>query len=399
MKKAIIAIVLYVLILHVLIPCIYYFFVGFTPVYSNLVDYPSLYKAIFLITIPLVLSIFILKISDKKEYVISPIVEGKPISVLYYFSIVFKLFNFYLSGGFGALISGGSSGSLSNYISLFLNPFTLLLIMLFVQKDRISVIKAVFFYVAYITMSGSRSGVISIFFILFIGMAFEGYKYYGGKIKNFLKYGLILAPVLFIYATVTRGIDELVGFDFIINQIIGRMSTLETSMLPLYYESNNLDLDLFYLKYDFWHQLKLCIDALLPGQIFEFDVMPNNYYRAMFMGFTETFVIENYMSVNFTLPIYLYLKYGYFAIPFTILYVIGFYRILLFFKQKPFVVIILLSAFYDMIYFFDWVMVFMVLYSSLLTVLFVKMFIPFYKIICQILLELRYFNPADSLKD
>lgn len=397
MKKALIAILLYVLILHVLIPCIYYIFVGFTPVYSSLIDYPSLYKAIFLITIPLLLSVFILKISSKKEYLIRPTVEGKPISVLFYFSIFFKLINFYLSGGFGGLLSGGSSGSLSNYISLFLNPFTLLLIMLFVQKDRISVIKAVFFYVAYITMSGSRSGVISIFFILFIGMAFEGYKYYGGKIKSFLKYGLILAPVLFIYATVTRGIGELVGFDFIVNQIIGRMSTLETSMLPLYYESSNLDLSLFYLKYDFWHQLKLCIDALLPGQIFEFDVMPNNYYRAMFMGYTESFVIENYMSVNFTLPIYLYLKYGYFSILFTVLYVVGFYRILLFFKQKPFVVIILLSAFYDMIYFFDWVMVFMLLYSAMLTVLFVKMFIPFYKIISQIFVKLRYVNPSDPL--
>jgi len=397
MKKAIIAIILYVLILHVLIPCVYYLFVGFIPVYTDLIDYPALYKATFLITTSLVLSILILKINNKKEYITRPIVEGKPISFLYYFSILFKLVTFYLSGGFEALISGGSSGSLSNYISLFLNPFTLLLILLFVQKERVSAIRAIVFYVIYVTLSGSRSGIISIFFIFFIGMAFEGYKYYRDKIKTFLKYGLLLAPALFIYATVTRGVADIVGFDFIINQIVGRMSTLETSMLPLYYDSNNLDLDLFYLKYDFWHQLKLCIDTLLPGQIFEFDVMPNNYYRAMFMGYSESFVIENYMSVNFTLPIYLYLKYGYFAILFTILYVVGFYKVLLWYRRRPFVVIILLSAFYNLIYFFDWVMVFMTLYSSLLTVLFVKMFIPFYKIINQILIKFRYLDPSKSL--
>lgn len=384
MKKTIIAIIWYVLILHVFIPCIYYLCIGFTPVYSDLVDYGSLYKSVFLIIFPLLLSIFILKISTKNDFVVKPVVDGKPINFLYYFSVLFKLVTFYLNGGFQSVIEGGSSGSLTNYVSLFLNPFTLLLLLLFMQKKKSSVIKAILFYVMYITLSGSRSGIISIFFVFFIGMAFEGFKYYKSKLQNFLKFGLLLAPILFVYATISRGFDELVGFDFIINQIVGRMSTLETSMLPLYYDSHNLDLSLFYLKYDFLHQLKLCIDALLPGQIFEFDVMPNNYYRAMFMGYSESFVIENYMSINFTLPIYLYLKYSYLSIILTVFYIIGFYRLLFFFKNKPFIIIILLSVFYDLIYFFDWVMVFMQFYSALLTILFVKGFIIFYKIMKQI---------------
>lgn len=397
MKKAVIAIISYVIILHVFIPCIYYFFAGFTPVYSDLVDYPALYKAVFLITIPLLLSIFILKIIPVKEDFVMPIIDGYPINFLFYLSVVFKLIKFYLTGGFEGLLSGESSGSLANYISLFLDPFTLLLVLLFVQKKKSNVIKAILFYVLYVTLSGSRSGIISIFFVLFIGMAFEGFKYYKGKLQNFLKIGILIAPFLFIYATISRGLDEIVGLDFIMNQIVGRMSALETSMLPLYYESHNLDLSLFYSKYDFLHQLKLSIDALVPGQIFEFDVMPNNYYRAMFMGFSESFVFENYMSVNFTLPIYLYLKYSYFGMLFTVFYIIGFYKLLVFFKDKPFVIIIFLSTFYNLIYFFDWVMVFMTLYSSFLTILFVKMFIPCYKIIKQIFFKLRYFNPSESL--
>ena len=137
MKRAIIAIIWYVLILHVFIPCTYYLCIGFTPVYSDLVDYSSLYKAAFLITFPLLLSIFILKTSIRKNYVVKPSVDGKPINFLYYFSVLFKLFAFYLNGGFQSVIDGGASGSFTNYVSLFLNPFTLLLLLLFVQKKKI----------------------------------------------------------------------------------------------------------------------------------------------------------------------------------------------------------------------------------------------------------------------
>ncbi|MGE6353885.1 hypothetical protein ACQKCJ_08385 [Flavobacterium sp. NPDC079362] len=393
MKKAVIAIIWYVIILHILIPYLYYFIVGFTPVYSDIIDYPSLNKSTLIIIVPLIISVFGLKLISAKHEFVMPIVDGRPINFLYYFSVVFKLVTFYMTGGFEGMLSGENSGSLSNYISLFLNPFTLLLLLLFVQKRKSNVIFAIFFYVVCVSLSGSRSGIISIFFVLFIGMAFEVFKYYKVKIQNFLKFGMLLAPILFVYVTISRGFDEIVGFDFIMNQIIGRISTLETSMLPLYYQSHNLDLTLFYSKYDFWNQLKLSIDTLLPGQIFEFDVMPNNYYRAIFMGYSESFVFENYMSVNLTLPIYLYLKYGYLGLFFTVLYIVGFYKLLVIFRNKPFVIIALLSTFYNLIYFFDWVMVVITLYSSFLTILFVKMFIPVYKIIVQILQKLRLFNP------
>jgi hypothetical protein len=389
MKKAIIAILLYILVMHVFIPCIYYCFFGITPIYSDLVDYPSLIKAVLLISIPLLISAFILKFSPSKEDYINPNIEGKPINVLFYFAVLLKLITFYFTGGYETILSGESNGTLMNYIFLFLNPFTLLLILLFVQKKKSNVIKAIIFYVAFVTLSGSRSGVVSVFFVFFIGLAFERFSLYKQKIYLVLKYGLIVAPFLFIYATRSRGIDEMVGVDFILNQIVGRISTLETSMLPLYYDANNLDLSLFYSKYNFWHQLKLSVDAVLPGQFFEHDVMPNNYYRSMFLGFSESFVAENYMSINFTLPVYLYLKYSYFAIPFTVLYVIVFYRILYFFRKNPLVVIAFLSSFFNLIYFFDWVMFFTQLYSSFLTIIFIKAFIPSFRILKQIIIQVK----------
>ncbi|MDI6034447.1 O-antigen polymerase [Flavobacterium sp. LB2P84] len=392
MKKAIIAILLYILILHVFIPCIYYCFYDFIPIYSDLIDYPSLIKAGLLISVPLLISVFLLKFFPSKDDLIKPDIEGKPINFLFYFAILLKLITFYFTGGYEGVLSGESNGTLLNYVFLFLNPFTLLLVLLFVQKKKSNVIKSILFYVIFITLSGSRSGVISIFFVFFIGLAFEGFKQYRLKIYKFLKYGIIIAPFLFIYATISRGLDEVVGLDFILNQIVGRMSTLETSMLPLYYDRHNLDLSLFYLKYDLWHQLKLSIDAILPGQIFDLDVMPNNYYRAMFTGYSESFVFDNYMSVNLTLPVYLYLKYSYFAIPFTVFYVIGFYKILCIFKYKPLVAIVFLSTFYNLIYFFDWVMVFTQLYSSFLTILFIKAFIPSFKIFKQLIKPIKNYE-------
>ena len=115
----------------------------------------------------------------------------------------------------------------------------------------------------------------------------------------------------------------------------------------------------------------------MPGQIFDFDVMPNNYYRAMFLGYSESFVFDNYMSVNLTLPIYLYMKYSYFSIIISIFYILGFYKLVLFLKRYPLLVIMFLSVFYNILYFFDWNMVFSQLCISFLTITFLKIFVLF----------------------
>ncbi|MCD0473667.1 hypothetical protein LPB87_04580 [Flavobacterium sp. EDS] len=375
MKKAIIAILIYFLVLHVFLPAIYYIIYGFTPVYSDLVDFPALIKSFVLLFIPLVLAIIILFFIPTKNDKIKANIDGKPITILFYFSILLKLGLLMTMGGFEATITGEKNGTLVNYITLFLNPFTLLLTLLFVQKKKSNVLLAILFYVISVTLSGSRSGIITIFFVFFIGLAFETFKFYKGKLSIFLKCGIIIAPILFIFATKLRGIDDFVGIDFIFNQIVGRMSVLETSMMPIYYYDNNIEMELFYDKYSVSHQFFLALDSIVPGQLFDFDIMPNNYYRAIFMEYSQSFVLENYMSVNLCLPTYLYLKYGYFTFLLTILYVIGFYKLTSLLKSYPLLVVVLLSAFYNVIYFFDWVMVFTQIYTGILTVLVLKMFV------------------------
>jgi hypothetical protein len=377
MKKTIIAIIIYFLMLHVLLPGAYYLCNGFMPIYSDFENRQALIKSFFLICIPLIITIFILRFLPKRNDIISPNIDGKPVTFLFYFSILLKLVILFTTGGFAAAISGETNGTVSNYISLFFNPFTLLLVLLFVQKKRSNIVIAILFYVLSVTLSGSRSGIITIFFVFFIGYTFEIFKIYQKKLSNFLKYSIFLTPIIFIFATKLRGVDEVFSLDFLLNQIVGRMSVLETSMLPVYYYDNNLNLELFYDKFSFWNQLKLIIDGILPGQIFDFDVMPNNYYRAMFLDYSESFVFDNYMSVNLTLPIYLYLKYSYFSIIFCVMYVLGFYKLTLLLKRYPLFVIILLSVFYNILYFFDWDMVFSQLYISFLTITFLKFFILF----------------------
>jgi len=377
MKKSIIAIILYFLTIHLILPGIYYLIFGFTPIYSDVVDLPALLKSFFLIFSSISFALLLLFLIPGKKDEIEPSINGKPVSELFYFSIFLKLGIFYYYGGFSGVIGGEANGGLGNYVSLFFNPFLLLLVLLFAQKKRSSSILAVLFYIIATTLSGSRSGILSIVFVFFIGYSFVAFKQYKKRLYWFLMIGLSMAPLVFIFATNLRGYTDSISISMIADQIAGRMSVLETSMLPIHFLDNNLNMDLFYEKYSFINQFKLSLDSIVPGQLFAFDVMPNNYYRAMFMGYEQSFVFENYMSINLTLPVYLYLKYSYLSLILTPLYVLGFYKITTFFKKYPLVVILILSVFYYLLYFFDWVFIFTQLYKSILTLMFLKIYIMF----------------------
>lgn len=385
MKKAIIALIIYVLTIHVVLPGLFYLYTGLIiPIYSSLLDIHSFVKAGIIISVSLIISVILLCFF-KKDQPIKPIIKGAPVAVLFYGSVIFQLLIFYITGGFGAILAGEANGTLFKYISLFLNPYVLLLVLIFGQEKKIKILKAIVFYIIAITLSGSRSGILTVFFIFFIGLAFETLKFYEKKVIKFLKYTLILAPLLYVFATQIRNTNSTTDYSFLKYAIAGRMSTLETAMLPVYYYDNKLDLNLFYEKYSFINQLKLVVDGFIPGQIFDYDVMPNNYFRAIFTGYSIPFVQENYVSINITLPIYLYLKYNYWGILFTVFYIVGFYLILRFFKRSPLIVIVLLSGFYNILYFFDWVMVFNQFYAGLLTLLFIKLYLFFRKLFLQII--------------
>jgi len=374
MKKSIVAIIIYFLTIHIALPGIYYLIYGFAPVYTDLIDLPALIKSFYLIVCPILLALLLILIIPSKDDVIEPSIDGKPVSELFYFSIFLKLFIFYYYGGFSAVIAGEANGTLGNYLSLFFNPFVLLLVLLFAQKKRSNAILAVLFYILSTTLSGSRSGILSIVFVFLIGYSFVTFKLYKKSLYRFVAGGLLVAPMIFIFATNLRGYTDSISMSLVFDQIAGRMSVLETSMLPIHFLDNGLNMDLFYEKYSFINQFKLSLDSIIPGQLFDFDVMPNNYYRAIFMGYDQSFVMDNYMSINLTLPIYLFLKYSYLSIILTPLYILSFYKIAIFFKKYPLIVILVLSVFYYLLYFFDWVFIFTQLYKSVLTLIFLKIY-------------------------
>lgn len=385
MKKAIIGIILYFLTIHVVLPALFYWYKGGVfPIYNTFLDMPAYTKAGLLIFISFSISLLVLLFLPKGKTIV-PKLNTTAITSLFYFSVLFKLFTFYLYGGYSGLLAGDGAGKINTYIAIFLNPFTLLLILFFGQSKKSSLIKPIIFYIISVTLSGSRSGILSVFFVFFIGLAFDSFSFYKNKIIKFLKYSLILSPMLYVFATQTRN-GSTVDYSFLQYAIVGRMSTIETAMYPVYYKDNNLDMNLFNEKYSVVNQFKLILDAFLPGQFFDFDISPNNYYRAMFMDASLNYVRENYMSINMTLPVYLYVKYGYFCVFLTVIYIIGFYRLINYLKENPLIVIALLSCFYSMIYYFDWLMTFTELYSALLTVCTVKLymflrklFLPYFK--------------------
>jgi hypothetical protein len=374
MKKALIGILFYFIILHVLIPIVFYLFKGdVIPVYSSFFYQESFIKAFFLIVFSFGISLSVLFLLPEGK-VITPLINNTSITRLFYFSVLFKLFTFYLYGGYQGLLSGEAAGKINTYIAIFLNPFTLLLIVFFGQSKRSSLIMPVIFYILSATLSGSRSGILAVFFIFFIGYAYKSFIFYKVRLLRFLKYTFIFSPILYVLASQVRD-SSLIDYSFLQYQIVGRMSTLETAMHPIYYKDNNLDLTLFNEKYGLINQFKLVLDSFIPGQIFEFDISPNNYYRSIFFDTSLTYVRENYMSINMTLPVYLYMKYGYFCIPLTVVYIFAFYILLIYLRRSPLISIALLSCFYNIIFYFDWVMTFTELYSALLTVLTVKFYL------------------------
>jgi hypothetical protein len=209
-----------------------------------------------------------------------------------------------------------------------------------------------------------------------VGIAFENFSFYKKKILTFLKFAVVVSPILFVYATQIRYGADYIDYKTIGNLIMGRVSFVELGMIPIhYYDTGDLDLSLFYEKYGIIHQTKLILDSLIPGDVFGFDVMPNNYYRSIFLGYSEDFVIDNYMSMNITLPVYFYMFMGYFGSLFTYLYMLGYYSVCKLLKKSPFLVLLLLSTLYETLVYFDWVMVFSQFFIGLLTIIVLKGYI------------------------
>lgn len=373
MKKAFIAILLYYLTFHFIVPKLYYLFFGDVFIYSTLIDSIAANKAFWMNFVAILVTVGIILKLPLRDAKIEPNIFTNAPSELFYFSILYSFIFLFVSGGFKGIISGGVAGGILNYINLFLNPWVLLLCCVFLQNGKKPVIFMIVCYIFSVTIGGSRSGVLGIILLFCYGLGFSSFDIYRKRIFKFMKYALILSPLIFVFATTLRFDDD--GFDWqlLSNLIVGRVSFIELGMIPIHYVDNGgLDLTLYYNKYSFLHQSKLIIDSLAPGQLFEFDVMPNNYFRAVFFGFTEDFVVNNYMSINITLPVYFYTLFGYTGVLITIVYLVVYFELFSKLRKYPFISLALISTLYEVLVYFDWVMVFNRFFSTMLTILTLK---------------------------
>lgn len=371
MKKAFISILLFYYTLHFLLPGSYFLINGYFNLYAaDVTDWPATWKGFALNSAMILGSILVIYFLPAPKRKLAP--KYYDITKLLYFSILFSVFFFFMRGGFEGAITGNMGGSFTSYVNMFLKSNFVLMAILFYQKKKIRPGLLFFLFLIYTTLQGSRSGAISLFVVFLMYPVFQNYELYKKKLRRVLLVFLIASPVLFVLATVlVRKADVGVDSEMILNQIAGRMSFLETSMLPIHYKDNGeLNLDLFYTKYSLGHQVQLMIDGLIPGSVFEFDVMPNQYYRALFLGYSEEYVMESYTSINLTLPVYLYMYFNeYITVIFSILIIVGYYLLCVKCYHKAIIFLPLLASLYHLLYYFDWVMWFMILFPGILTML------------------------------
>ncbi|QKJ29409.1 hypothetical protein HQ865_06440 [Mucilaginibacter mali] len=369
MKKAFIAILFFYLIFHFIIPQIYILCFGDIHLYSDITDSGASIKVFWLNVLPILITVSLLYILPLKNFQVKPAIRSSAASELFYVSMCYTVLFVIVAGGFKGIVSGALSGSLFNYVNLFLNPLVLLMAAIFLQEKKMKVVQMILIYVVVITLSGSRSAIIGIVLVFLIGIGFYNFNKYQKGIKKLLVYASIISPVLFILATQLRESFSAVDLSVISYVMIGRVSCIELGMIPVHFmDTNSLDFSLFFEKYGMIHQLKLIVDSLVPGDLFGFDIMPNQYYRQIFFGQSESFVLENYMSINITFPVYLYLYFGYWSIILTVLFLLLYFIFLYKLKNNSYILLLFLPPLYHILIYFDWVMIFNEFFVSLLTV-------------------------------
>lgn len=347
MKKVYISILLFFLVFHYIIPCFFYFTYGFVNIYSNLYDFESIIKGFLLNFISIIGAIFFVAYLPDKRQQVEPVYQHT--TKFYSIAAFFVIIPFILYGGFAGALRGAANSSVFSFLKLFFDFSTAIFFALFLQRKVLNVFYLFFLYIFILTFTGSRSAVIFIFLLVLMYPMFSNSNIYRPIVLKYFKMGLLISPILFIIGTSTRTQKKDEGLhkiSYVGEKIIGRISFLELNMIAISKTDNKTaDIALFENKYGASNQLKQIVNAASPIDPFIYDIDPNQYFRAIFLGYTEKEVRSSYMSINLSLPVYLYIKYGFiFACVFSILIISGIYCVLFKFRNNIYVVSIILLS-------------------------------------------------------
>lgn len=305
----------------------------------------------------------------------------------YYYIALFIYVVLAISGGvldFYNVVTGGTNSTLLSYYSLFFYPVIIFLVFLFCIKNKGSILIFVGSYLILTLISHSRSGAVHLVIYL-IGFALatdvlsikklrrrasDAYRKYHKQIKCIVLILIIIAPIVFVYSTYSRGSIVSDNEHRVTETIAARCSCLDEAGLALYMcERNEQSEKLFLEKYGVVNQMKCIIDSSIPGSLFEGDVDPNQYYRAIVGYMSATDAARYYSSTNLMLPIYMVMKYGVLAgTLFSVMIITIFYMVVCRIRNNVWQVILISIILMEMITFFDWVMIWRAFLRAALTV-------------------------------
>lgn len=370
MKKLYIYMLLFLWGSGVAVPSAWYLIVGHHATIWGTPD-KYLWQVAKLITIVIFISIFvILMLPDfrkrKVEFSFGKSMErtaNSNIGVFYallVIKLVDNLWNSYKSGltVFQWVLQGGPSGSIMGYLVIFTDLTVLMAMFLLAYKRYFKVIPFIIVYVFYTVVCGSRSGMMWALVILIGMLLCVESSVLKVSLKKYLPYviiGILLMPVLYSLASSLRGYENY-GFEYMVNQIVSRVSLLEDGGVALWKadigEWNEV---LFREKYSLVNQFKCIINSLVPGSVFEQDIWPNLYYRAIFLGESIEQCRNVYCSNFLILPVYLLLKYQLsLAVIVSIMLIVGLYMLLALFEKYAISRICAVYVLVELFEFFDW---------------------------------------------
>lgn len=368
MKKYYILILIFIWSFHCLFPFIIEQLYGKIRIYEGNEESDI---GFYINTIFIVLCIFLIQTLKAKN--IKPISPFTDRAYAYFvISGIIFIINFFSNGGFVGIIEGRSSGTLFSYLSLFFNLRFAFLFVLYFQKNLKYFGLTCVVYLILVTIGGSRSGAIGLITAFLYFPFFSNYHLVKRKIRKYVYNIVIIAPMLFIFASSQRGMEQL-PTDLLVRMIVGRISMNELSSIPLVAkEKDSYNKKIYNEKYALSNQIEQSLNVMLPIDIFTFDVNPNQYYRAAFFNYGEDYCRNNYMSINMTYPVYCIMESGYVwgifisVFSFFLLIKISWNALK---KKRRIIFFLIITNLYPFWYFFDFPHEIGIIYSSCLTYL------------------------------
>ena len=311
-------------------------------------------------------------------------------AIFFIASFAWNLLYLYLSGGFQGVLAGKLLGSWYSYIGIFLMINIAFLLSMGLFSNSSSYLLSSLFVLCSV-LNGSRSAPISLLIVSFVLMSVELSN------RRKLQYGAMLLVSLVFSVFFFKVANSFRSSDFLLQRIeevdrdsgglshiIGRASFLETSMIPIIFkghpDEHAQELETFYSKYSLANQLSLFARYFFPGSLkriieskepgfFNFDLLPNQYYRNIFLQETMEMVRKKYTSVNITFPVYVYM-YSNAAVAilsYAIVLILSYLLIVFMAKCYAPISLVLFLNIYNLIYFFDATDFLVMLLHSLLT--------------------------------